>query len=193
MKHKIKLILYLLLFISLSALGQTESKTENEDVKFNVVLRHIKGVQGVDAVYGATQLGRCLEVNYNKFIAPKVFIMPGINFEAAKVGLSAFKDYTAHLGFGWTVFQIGQRFYVNIPFGVYMGIEAIKPYQDASIDFTYSGANKFICGGFAGVNPEFFVLKHLAIIATVKEIYIWNCPFGNFKFEVMGGLRFIIN
>lgn len=193
MKNKLKLTLCSLLFLSLAALSQTDSKTENEDVTFNVVLRHIKGVQGVDAVYGATQLGRCFEVNYNKFISPKVFIMPGINFEAATVGLSVFKDYTAHFGIGWTVFQIGQRFYINIPFGAYIGVEAIKPYQDASIDFKYPGVNKFICGGFAGVNPEFFVLKHLAIIATVKEIYIWNCPFGSFKYEVMGGLRFILN
>ncbi|HEX7414219.1 MAG TPA: conjugal transfer protein TraO [Bacteroidia bacterium] len=190
MKSIIKLS-YLCLFFVLTNVAR--GQTENEDVKFNVVLRHIKGVQGVDAVCGATGLGRCLEVNYNKFISPKVFIMPGLNFEAAGVGLSVFKDYTAHLGFGWTVFQVGQRFYINIPFGAYIGVEAIKPYQDASIDFTYAGANKFICGGFAGINPEFFILKHLALIVTVKEIYIWNCPFGNFKYEVMGGLRFIIN
>ena len=187
-----KITLFVLLLLCKFFIA-AQTYNENEDVKFNLALRHIKGIQTVDGSYGFTALGSCIEVNYSEFLFQKVFIMPGINIEAAGIGLSVFKDYTAHLGFGWTVYHIGQRFYVNFPFGVFLGVETIKPYQDASIDFSYVGANKFICGGFIGINPEFFLFKRLSIMATVKEMYIWNCPFGDFKYEVMGGLRFSIN
>ncbi len=158
-----------------------------------IVLRHIKGVQSVEGNYGFTQLGNSFELNYAKFVSDKVFILTGGNYEKGVIGRVNFTDYSAHFGTALSLFKIGSRLYFNIPLAAYIGIETINPYTSPNHEFSYAGDNIFIYGLSGGINPEFFINKTTSIIIHAKEYFIMNCPMGSWKYQVMGGLRFIIN
>jgi hypothetical protein len=159
----------------------------------DVVLRHVKSVKMIEAYGGITKPGKTFGLGYLHFISDKFYINPEFNYEAGQIGSTKFKDFTGILSINYSLFNVKEKLYVNVPLGFNVGLNKIEKFTTEDKSYTFNAAQKIYYGGVTGVNVEFYINKSTALVATFKEFYMKSNPMGEWKYEILGGIRIAIN
>ncbi len=170
----------ILAFSFLNAKGQ-------EQEKVTLKLRHIKGSQGFDMGGGVTKFGNYYQLSYYYFFQDKYFIKPTLSYEAGKIGLTKYSEYSLMLNF--------ERCFVKYRDFIFLngGLAPVIQLQNTSNEVLSQSDTYFPYGISADINLEIFVLSKVALFGSLSEIYCPNDKFGNFRYLLGGGLKINFN
>ena len=159
----------------------------------DVVLRHVKSVKMIEGYGGITKIGRTFGVGYIHFISNKFYLNPEFNFESGSLGSTKFKDYTGLLTCNYSLLNLKDKFYVNIPLGFNVGLNRIEKFTSEDKTYNFKAMQTVYYGGVGGLNLEYYINKSTALSVSFKEFYMLKNPMGLWKYEILGGIRIAIN
>ena len=160
----------------------------------NLKLRHIAGIKGIDLMGGVGANCWNAELSYYKFISDVWIFRLGGNFEKTTFPSTNLTDFTVKPSINYTLFKLNDNLYVNGELGLFLGVEKNTAYSPADdLTYSYPAASNFIYGAFIGGNVEIYINTNTALIGSFQQHYIGGSDFGNWKYQLNGGLRFIFN
>lgn len=180
-----KLLLALAGF-GLCCCGMVQAQEELQDDPL-LKLRHIKGMMGIDAVYGWANFGTFYEVGFSNDFSNKLIGRVGINYEEGKIVTSEYKASRLLAECIYTFGDLGEIAYFNIAMGGFGG------YELAQNDEMNISENSFIYGLRGGAVVEIFITNRLVLLIQGFQYATIKSKFGSLHYQIGGGLRFLIN
>lgn len=160
----------------------------------NLQLRHIKGIKGLDFIGGIGKDCYNVEISYFNFLSDVFYLRTSLNFEKTTFPSVVLNDYVFKPSLNYTLFKLGQSVFVNAEAGAFAGIESNTQYVPAdNKTYIYPAAGKLIYGGVLGANIEVYLNGNVSLIGSILQYYIKGSDYGNWKYQLNGGFRFIIN
>jgi hypothetical protein len=183
--NKKRLIIVLLGF-SLSCQAQDE---------LDFKLRHVKGIKALDFDGGmGADNSWNVEIALTKFLSGSCFFKTGFNFEKTPFPSVTLTDYCLRPSVNYTIFKLGTNIYFNGEAGLFTGFEnntAFNPSDD--VTYVYPAASHFIYGYFAGGNLEIYMNGNAALISSIEQLYLIGSAFGDLKYQLKAGFRFVLD
>lgn len=157
-----------------------------EDDKLNLKLRHLKGMQAIEAKVLYAKLGTAYELNYGYYINNNYMLHAGINYERSKLQYTNIEYRNIKLGGIFTFTSYKNRLYLN---GTLSGIIGQIVLNRPIID---SKTAKFNYGFAPGINSEIYILNKLSLILSFEQQFNFKDDLGVMHYNVGGGLRIYI-
>ena len=126
-------------------------------------------------------------MSYYYFFRDKYFIKPSLSYEAGKIGLTKYSEYSLFLSFERCFAKYRDFVFVN------GGLSPVIQLQNTNNDVLGQSGNYYPLGISADVNLEVFVLSKVALFGSLSEIYSHSDKFGNFRYMLGGGIKINLN
>ncbi len=160
------------------------AKAQDEEV--HLKLRHIGGINGIDALAGINKYGYQFSLGITQFENERLMGRIILNSEFGKIGLSSYNTSTIAVGLDHTIYKIKDKLFFNLGYGGYAGFET------SSNEVLDKKTDTFDYGVYAEVNTEFYVFNRLALVVEFKEMWDNGSLFGQFRYYAHGGFRFYL-
>jgi hypothetical protein len=159
-----------------------------------ISLRHIEGIKAIDFTGGIGKNCFNAEIGYVHFVSDIFFFRVTGNFEKTSFPTITLSDYALKPSVDYTLFKLGENVFINTEVGAFAGVESNTEYKPLdNITYDYPVANKFIYGGFLGANLEIYINANVSLFGTFQQHYIVGSDYGNWKYQLNAGFRFILN
>ncbi len=187
-----QMLLQILFQILLQTIILTTVAEAQDDSR--VQLRHIAGIRTIDFTGGTGLNSRNGELSRCKFYSPIFFLRTAFNFEKTNFPSTVLSDYSLKYSANFTVVKLSDKLFVNAELGFFSGLEGNTAYSPADDPtFLYPAATVFIYGVFAGGNLELYLNENVALVGSIQQWYMLGSAFGEWKYQMNGGFRFILN
>ncbi len=150
-------------------------------------INHAKGIKTISLMYGGTKYSpfRYAKAEFGYFFQDNLVMRSGLNWDKGEVGQTNYWDLKVNAGIGGSIYDIGNKFYINLYGGAQCGLERTfnRPYQQKDFHFVY--------GGFAAAEMEYFI-GNFGIVGEFQEYLTLGSPFGNLHWSLSFGLKYNI-
>lgn len=176
-------------FISISILVCTFliASGQTEEAKAKLKLRHIKGIRGFDLGGGVTKFGNYYQVSYIRFLEDRYFVKPSFSYEAGKIGLTKYSEYSLFVSFQKCFVKYKDFMFIN------GGLSPVFQMQITNNSVLEKSDTFYPFGVSLDINVELFLFNKLALFGSVNEIFTPNDKFGNLRYLLGGGIKIYLN
>jgi hypothetical protein len=143
---------------------------------------HVKGMQAVEIVGGISDLGTAGSVFYSVNLSTKWYGKAGITYEVKKLNRYKAAAITADLCLARTMI-FKRNFFLSLLAGGSLVI-------DESLTGLDNNEGKMPYGFMSGIEMEYYLFNHLAIISSSVVRFIINSELGRERFYLQAGLKF---
>lgn len=187
--NKLKHILILVITLtSLNSISQTSLEID-ENSKFKLWLKttqnHKKGMKSIGGFIGGTKysIPQFYSVEGSYFITDKYQLGLGLSYDFGLIGMQEYTDMFMNINNTLTLLKYKKALYLNARLGLRGGLQnTIEVNQNTEF-------KSFIYGASIGVEVEYFI-GSIGLSLQFNEISTLNTIFGNFHYNLSGGLKY---
>ena len=149
------------------------------------ILRHVKGLHGIEANAGITAMGKALAINWSYYFSPCWQIKAGIGGEIDKFTDNDYRNIFTQPVLAYTIFTNYKNVFLNMLGGANLHLEWYQPRNQKE------HCTNFNIGLALGGEIELFLIRRFeALLAGGSRIFFLTSPYGKVDYFLSLGLRF---
>ena len=149
------------------------------------ILRHVKGLHGIEANAGITAMGKALAIDWSYYFSPCWQIKAGIGGEVDKFTDNAYSNIFTQPVLAYTMFTNYRNVCLNILGGANLHFESYRPKKQQE------GCTNFNIGLALGGEIALFLIRRFeALLAGGSRIFFLKSPYGQVDYFLSLGVRF---